>query len=162
MWPDVKGLLTELTKSSESSAAKEFRSKFIHAVVHLQSFLGTHDIGQLYYQPIKDPKTGSMIIVTVRSLEDVKSVSTTHVKWMSLTKLQRRLTSVSSVVSRDEGHDPDEMDDNEGCLYSDRMVTKRDQQVQQQGAIERLISSTLVSLFVSRKLICFTYLLRLH
>ena len=55
--------------------------------------LGLEDLGQLYHQPIKDAATGAIVLVTVRSIKDPKSIDTTHVRWLCAKKAQRRFSS---------------------------------------------------------------------
>ncbi len=108
-WEDVKALRRELEKSQSSSVA-HFRSKLLQAVEQMQTSLGMQDLGKLFYKPLKDPE-GTIVLCTIKNLIDVKSLNCLSVRWMPITKLQKKLsnanlndtieTSVSSVLIGD-------------------------------------------------------------
>ncbi|KAK2149111.1 hypothetical protein LSH36_467g04058 [Paralvinella palmiformis] len=87
-WEDVKSLRQDMDKSS-SSGSIQFRCKLLQVVGQLQSALGIQDLGRLYYQPYKD-STGSVVLVIVNTIKDPKCISTTHVKWMAYSKVQKK------------------------------------------------------------------------
>ena len=68
----------------------QFRSKLLQAVSQLQSALGTQDLGQFYHQPISD-NSGTIVLVTVNYVSDHRTVNSTHVRWMSHGKLERKV-----------------------------------------------------------------------
>ena len=57
-----------------------------------QSALGLQDLGQFYHTPVRDGN-GSILLVTSCALPDPKQISTTHVKWMPFSKLQRKMVA---------------------------------------------------------------------
>ena len=61
-----------------------------------QTALGLQDLGQLYYQPLKDSQ-GTMVISTTFHLASIKAMpSSLNFKWLPLSKLQqRRLTGTA-------------------------------------------------------------------
>ncbi|ELU07569.1 hypothetical protein CAPTEDRAFT_200192, partial [Capitella teleta] len=96
-WEDVKSLRREIDKST-SAGVMPFRSKLLQACSQLQSVLGVQDLGQLHHSPIRD-SDGSVVLIAVNYIKDPKVVTSTHVKWVSLGKVQRR---VSSTVEQSE------------------------------------------------------------
>jgi len=55
-----------------------------------QTALGLQDLGQLYYQPLKDSQ-GTMVISTTFHLTHIKAIpSSLNFKWLPLSKLQQR------------------------------------------------------------------------
>ncbi len=50
------------------------------------------DLGQFFHKPVRD-SSGSIILITVNHIRDPKVVNTTHVRWTSLSKLQKRMYS---------------------------------------------------------------------
>ena len=88
-WEDVKSLRQDMDKMSNSSTVL-FRSRLLGAVGQLQSALGIQDLGQFFYEPIKD-SSGSIILTAVNYIRDPKVVNTTHVKWMPFAKVQKRI-----------------------------------------------------------------------
>ena len=60
-----------------------------HLLSSLQNGLGTHDLGQFYHKPLKDP-SGSTILVTVNWINDPKVMTFGSGKWIPISKLKRR------------------------------------------------------------------------
>lgn len=58
-----------------------------------QNLLGTHNLGRVYYEPIKD-RHGNIIIVTIREVETLYSFF--NGKWMQISKLQSQRKSLST------------------------------------------------------------------
>lgn len=58
-----------------------------------QSLLGTHNLGRVHYEPIKD-RHGNVLLVTIRDLESQHSLF--NGKWMQVTKLQSQRKSLST------------------------------------------------------------------
>ena len=56
-----------------------------------QNSLGTQDLGQFFYRPIKDSQ-GSIVLTTINCVKDPKSVNTTALKWLPISKIQKRLS----------------------------------------------------------------------
>lgn len=59
----------------------------------LQSLLGTHNLGRVHYEPIKD-RHGNVLLVTIRDLDSQHSLYSG--KWMQVTKLQSQRKSLST------------------------------------------------------------------
>lgn len=59
----------------------------------LQSLLGTHNLGRVHYEPIKD-RHGNVLLVTIRDLDGQHSLCSG--KWMQVTKLQSQRKSLST------------------------------------------------------------------
>lgn len=59
----------------------------------LQSLLGTHNLGRVHYEPIKD-RHGNVLLVTIRDMESQHSLFSG--KWMQVTKLQSQRKSLST------------------------------------------------------------------
>ena len=57
-----------------------------------QSALGLQDLGSFYHTPIKDAN-GSVVLVTITTVRDPKSVSTAHCKWTSYAKAMKRIAT---------------------------------------------------------------------
>ena len=88
-WEDVKSLRQDMDKLANSSSVL-FRSRLLNTVAQMQSALGTQDLGQFFYKPVRD-SNGSIILVTVNYIRDPKVINTTHVKWMPFSKVQKRV-----------------------------------------------------------------------
>ena len=73
-----------------------------HLQTLLQTALGTHDLGQFYYKPLREA-SGSTILVTVNNISDPKIVTFGSGKWIPITKLQRRQSA--SLVEISEAQD---------------------------------------------------------
>ena len=58
-----------------------------------QNLLGTHNLGRVHYEPIKD-RHGNVLLVTVRDMESQYSFFSG--KWMQVTKLQSQRKSLST------------------------------------------------------------------
>uniref|UniRef100_A0A061QLM3 Putative fibronectin/RAS containing n=1 Tax=Cupiennius salei TaxID=6928 RepID=A0A061QLM3_CUPSA len=87
-WEDVKTLRQDMEKS-QSSSNVHFRSKVLQAVEQMQAALGLHDLGQLYYLPLKDSE-GTTVLCTVKHVKDPKTMVTLSVRWLPLYKIQRK------------------------------------------------------------------------
>ncbi|RWS25945.1 Ankyrin repeat and fibronectin type-III domain-containing protein 1-like protein [Leptotrombidium deliense] len=98
-WDDIKALRLELEKS-QSSSSSLFRSKLLQAIEHLQSALGVQDLGQVYYQPLKDSE-GTIVVCTVKFVPDFKAVSSLSVRWTLITKVQKKASTSSSSENSD-------------------------------------------------------------
>jgi len=61
--------------------------------VILQNLLGTHNLGRVHYEPIKD-RHGNVLLVTIRDTESQHSLF--NGKWMQVTKLQSQRKSLST------------------------------------------------------------------
>ncbi|XP_060753418.1 ankyrin repeat and fibronectin type-III domain-containing protein 1 isoform X1 [Tachysurus vachellii] len=93
MWEDVRWLRQSMTISAWSSSTLQSRQKMLVAADQLQNLLGTHNLGRVHYEPIKD-RHGNVLLVTVRELDS--SYSFFNGKWMLVSKLQSQRKSLST------------------------------------------------------------------
>ncbi|XP_074821840.1 ankyrin repeat and fibronectin type-III domain-containing protein 1-like isoform X2 [Natator depressus] len=94
MWDEILWLRQCLTVSQSScSCVLQTRFKMLLAISQMQGLLGIQDLGQVFFEPIKD-KQGNILIVT---LKEVKTNQTFEsVRWVPLSKLQTSRKSISS------------------------------------------------------------------
>ncbi|KAM9425570.1 ankyrin repeat and fibronectin type-III domain-containing protein 1 isoform 2-T3 [Pholidichthys leucotaenia] len=93
MWEDVRWLRQSMSVSMSSSSTLQVRHKMLTAVGQLQNLLGTHNLGRVHYEPIKD-RHGNVLLVTIRDTESQHSLFCG--KWMQVTKLQSQRKSLST------------------------------------------------------------------
>ncbi|XP_035157036.3 ankyrin repeat and fibronectin type-III domain-containing protein 1 isoform X1 [Callithrix jacchus] len=93
MWEDIRWLRQSVPTSSSSSTVLQTRQKMLAATAQLQNLLGTHNLGRVYYEPIKD-RHGNILIVTIREVEMLYSFF--NGKWMQISKLQSQRKSLST------------------------------------------------------------------
>ncbi|XP_039595314.1 ankyrin repeat and fibronectin type-III domain-containing protein 1 [Polypterus senegalus] len=93
MWEDIRWLRQNMSVSMSSSSTLQSRQKMLAAAGQLQNLLGTHNLGRVYYEPLKD-RHGNMLIVTVREVENLYSFF--NGKWMQISKLQSQRKSLST------------------------------------------------------------------
>ncbi|XP_074463855.1 ankyrin repeat and fibronectin type-III domain-containing protein 1 isoform X3 [Larus michahellis] len=93
MWDDIRWLRQNMSISVSSSTALQARQKMLSAAAQLQNLLGTHNLGRVFYEPIKD-RHGNMLIVTIREVESLYSFF--NGKWMQVSKLQSQRKSLST------------------------------------------------------------------
>uniref|UniRef100_A0A8C6L6Y3 Ankyrin repeat and fibronectin type III domain containing 1 n=1 Tax=Nothobranchius furzeri TaxID=105023 RepID=A0A8C6L6Y3_NOTFU len=93
MWEDVRWLRQSMSVSMSSSSTLQARHKMLTAAGQLQNLLGTHNLGRVHYEPIKD-RHGNVLLVTIRDLESQHSLFSG--KWMQVTKLQSQRKSLST------------------------------------------------------------------
>lgn len=86
-------------EKSLSSSAVHFRVKLLQAANQMQSVLNIQDLGHLHPKPLRD-SDDTLILCTVTNVKSPKSVSVLNGKWVSLSKIQRRLPSAQ--VNPDE------------------------------------------------------------
>ncbi|XP_025956275.2 ankyrin repeat and fibronectin type-III domain-containing protein 1-like isoform X3 [Dromaius novaehollandiae] len=94
MWDEILWLRQCVTVSQSScSCILQTRFKMLLATSQMQGLLGIQDLGQVFFEPIKD-KQGNILIVT---LKEVKTNQTFEsVRWVPICKLQTSRKSVSS------------------------------------------------------------------
>ncbi|NWU90790.1 ANKF1 protein, partial [Upupa epops] len=94
MWDEILWLRQCVTVSQSScSCILQTRFKMLLAISQMQGLLGIQDLGQVFFEPIKD-KQGNILIVT---LKEVKTNQTFEsVRWVPICKLQSSRKSVSS------------------------------------------------------------------
>ncbi|OCT62709.1 ankyrin repeat and fibronectin type-III domain-containing protein 1 isoform X1 [Xenopus laevis] len=93
MWDDIRWLRQSMSISMSSSTALQARQKMLAAAAQLQNLLGTHNLGRVYYEPIKD-RHGNVLIVSIREVETLYSFF--NGKWMQISKLQSQRKSLST------------------------------------------------------------------
>ncbi|XP_063044914.1 ankyrin repeat and fibronectin type-III domain-containing protein 1 [Engraulis encrasicolus] len=93
MWDDVRWLRQSMAVSSSSSTTLQARQKILNAVGQLQNLLGTHNLGRVHYEPIKD-RHGNLLLLSVREAEG--SFSFLSSKWLQVSKLQSQRKSLST------------------------------------------------------------------
>ncbi|XP_063171153.1 ankyrin repeat and fibronectin type-III domain-containing protein 1-like [Candoia aspera] len=94
MWDEILWLRQCVTVSQSScSCVLQTRFKMLLAISQMQGLLGIQDLGQVFFEPIKD-KQGNILVVT---LKEVKTNQTFEsVRWVPLSKLQTSRKSISS------------------------------------------------------------------
>ncbi|XP_056153692.1 ankyrin repeat and fibronectin type-III domain-containing protein 1 isoform X2 [Lampris incognitus] len=94
LWEEIVWLQQCVSTSQTScSCALQTRLKMLQAVAHLQGMLGTQDLGQVYFEPIKD-KHGNALLVLLRDMSTCPNLD--GVRWTQLCKLQLQRKSISS------------------------------------------------------------------
>eukprot|EP00064_Thunnus_orientalis_P007862 superscaffoldBa00000897_g7884 len=94
LWEEIPWLQQCLSPSQSScSCTLQTRLKMLQAVSHLQGMLGTQDIGQVYFEPIKD-KHGNALLVLLKDMNACPNLD--GVRWTQLCKLQLQRKSISS------------------------------------------------------------------
>ncbi|MEE6507008.1 hypothetical protein FKM82_007938 [Ascaphus truei] len=93
MWDDIRWLRQSMSVSMSSSTALQARQKMLAATAQIQNLLGTHNLGRVYYEPIKD-RHGNVLIVTIREVESLYSFF--NGKWIQISKLQSQRKSLST------------------------------------------------------------------
>uniref|UniRef100_A0A8C8CUD9 Fibronectin type-III domain-containing protein n=1 Tax=Oncorhynchus tshawytscha TaxID=74940 RepID=A0A8C8CUD9_ONCTS len=94
LWEEIPWLQQCLSPSQSScSCTLQTRLKMLQAVSQLQGMLGTQDLGQVYFEPIKD-KHGNALLVLLKDMNVCPSLD--GVKWTHLCKLQLQRKSISS------------------------------------------------------------------
>ncbi|CAG0921584.1 unnamed protein product [Notodromas monacha] len=91
-WKDVKTLRQDMEKLSTSPQI-ELRSKILSAVTLFQGALGIQELGQLYYQHLRDG-CGTVLISSVNQIKNPKNIQSLSVKWIPMNKLQRKSASI--------------------------------------------------------------------
>ncbi|KAM6897551.1 ankyrin repeat and fibronectin type-III domain-containing protein 1 [Xenentodon cancila] len=93
MWEDIRWLRQSTSVSMSSSSTLQTRHKMLSAAGQLQNLLGTHNLGRVHYEPIKD-RHGNVLLVTIRNTESQHSLF--NGKWIEVTKLQSQRKSLST------------------------------------------------------------------
>ncbi|XP_028991252.1 ankyrin repeat and fibronectin type-III domain-containing protein 1 isoform X2 [Betta splendens] len=94
LWEEIPWLQQCLSLSQTScSCTLQTRLKMLQAVSHLQGTLGTQDLGQVYFEPIKD-KHGNALLVLLKDMSACSNLD--GVRWTQLCKLQLQRKSISS------------------------------------------------------------------
>ncbi|XP_068610883.1 ankyrin repeat and fibronectin type-III domain-containing protein 1 [Brachionichthys hirsutus] len=93
MWEDVRWLRQSTSVSMSSSSTLQVRHKMLTATSQLQSLLGTHSLGRVHYEPIRD-RHGNVLLVTIRDTDTQHALASG--KWLQVTKLQSQRKSLST------------------------------------------------------------------
>ncbi|XP_029365170.1 ankyrin repeat and fibronectin type-III domain-containing protein 1 [Echeneis naucrates] len=88
-WQQVPWLQEALSSAhSSSSSLLQNRHNILRAVSQLQSSLGTVDLGQVYYEPLKD-RQGNVLLVTLKEFPNPPSPPDPPLHWMPLVRLEK-------------------------------------------------------------------------
>ncbi|XP_071396038.1 ankyrin repeat and fibronectin type-III domain-containing protein 1 [Centroberyx affinis] len=88
-WQQVPWLQQALCSAhSSSSSLLQNRHNILRAVSQLQSSLGTVDLGQVYYEPLKD-RQGNVLLVTVKNCPNPPSPPDPPLHWLPLARLEK-------------------------------------------------------------------------
>lgn len=108
-WDCVKDLRNDMEKNSMTKV--QFRSKILNAVYQMQMALGINDLGQFHYKPLKDAD-GTVVLCCVLNIKVSRAFwsfsdcelpkilppqepkSSMNLRWVPLTKLQKKVSSV--------------------------------------------------------------------
>ncbi|XP_029293655.1 ankyrin repeat and fibronectin type-III domain-containing protein 1 [Cottoperca gobio] len=88
-WQQVPWLQQALAFAHSSpSSLLQNRHNILRAVSQLQSSLGTMDLGQVYYEPLKD-RQGNILLVTLKEFPNPTSPCDPPLHWMPLARLEK-------------------------------------------------------------------------
>ncbi|CAJ1075806.1 ankyrin repeat and fibronectin type-III domain-containing protein 1-like [Xyrichtys novacula] len=88
-WQQVPWLQQALSSAHSSpSSLLQNRHNILRAVSQLQSSLGTMDLGQVYYEPLKD-RQGNVLLVTLREFPLPHSPPDPPLHWLPLARLEK-------------------------------------------------------------------------
>ncbi|XP_026181055.1 ankyrin repeat and fibronectin type-III domain-containing protein 1 [Mastacembelus armatus] len=88
-WQQVPWLQQALSSAHSSpSSLLQNRHNILRAVSQLQSSLGTVDLGQVYYEPLKD-RQGNVLLVTLRAFPNPPCPPDPPLHWMPLARLEK-------------------------------------------------------------------------
>uniref|UniRef100_UPI0037E951C8 ankyrin repeat and fibronectin type-III domain-containing protein 1 n=1 Tax=Semicossyphus pulcher TaxID=241346 RepID=UPI0037E951C8 len=88
-WQQVPWLQQALSSAHSSpSSLLQNRHNILRAVSQLQSSLGTMDLGQVYYEPLKD-RQGNVLLVTLREFPHPPSPPDPPLHWLPLARLEK-------------------------------------------------------------------------
>ncbi|XP_043082397.1 ankyrin repeat and fibronectin type-III domain-containing protein 1-like [Puntigrus tetrazona] len=89
-WTQVPQLLQVLSSSSFSSSSSllQNRLSFLRAVAQLQASVGCVDLGQLYFEPLKD-RQGNVLLVTLREVTTPLTPADPPLHWLPVSSLER-------------------------------------------------------------------------
>lgn len=88
-WQQVPWLQQGLSSAHSSpSSLLQNRHNILRAVSQLQSSLGTADLGQVYYEPLKD-RQGNVLLVTLKEFPSPPSPPDPPLHWIPLARLEK-------------------------------------------------------------------------
>ncbi|XP_053493927.1 ankyrin repeat and fibronectin type-III domain-containing protein 1 isoform X3 [Ictalurus furcatus] len=95
LWEEIMWLQQCASSTHPScSCTLQTRLKILQALTQLQALLGTQDLGQVYFEPLRD-KHGNALLVLLRDLCGCSDLDTQ--RWSKLNKLQLQRKSTSCV-----------------------------------------------------------------
>ncbi|XP_034749107.1 ankyrin repeat and fibronectin type-III domain-containing protein 1-like [Etheostoma cragini] len=93
-WQQVPWLQQALSSAhSSSSSLLQNRHNILRAVSQLQSSLGTMELGQVYYEPLKD-RQGNVILVTLKEFPNPPCPPDPSLHWMPLVRLEQNRSRI--------------------------------------------------------------------
>ncbi|KAF5889587.1 ankyrin repeat and fibronectin type-III domain-containing protein 1-like isoform X1 [Clarias magur] len=93
LWEEIQWLQQCASSTHPScSCTLQTRLKILQALTQLQALLGTQDLGQVYFEPLRD-KHGNAVLVLLRDLGGCSDLDTQ--RWCKLLKLQQQRKSTS-------------------------------------------------------------------
>ncbi|MCJ8729064.1 hypothetical protein PDJAM_G00012090, partial [Pangasius djambal] len=93
LWEEILWLQQCASSTHPScSCTLQTRLKILQALTQLQALLGTQDLGQVYFEPLRD-KHGNAVLVLLRDLGGCSDLDTQ--RWSKLCKLQLQRKSTS-------------------------------------------------------------------
>lgn len=89
-WTQVSFLQQVLSSSSLSSSSSllQNRLSFLRAVAQLQASVGCVDLGQVYFEPLKD-RQGNVLLVTLREVTTPLTPSDPPLHWVPVSRLEK-------------------------------------------------------------------------
>ncbi|KAK5914449.1 hypothetical protein CgunFtcFv8_008889 [Champsocephalus gunnari] len=88
-WQQVPWLQQVLAFAHSSPCSLlQNRHNILRAVFQLQSSLGTMDLGQVYYEPLKD-RQGNVLLVTMKEFPNPPSLRDPPLHWIPLARLEK-------------------------------------------------------------------------
>lgn len=88
-WQQVPWLQQSLASAhSSASSLLQNRHNILKAVSQLQSSLGMVDLGQVYYEPLKD-RQGNVLLVTLKEFTNLPSPPDPPLHWMPIARLEK-------------------------------------------------------------------------
>ncbi|ESO10024.1 hypothetical protein HELRODRAFT_167861 [Helobdella robusta] len=108
-WSNVKPLKNIFERPSTITDSLHFRSCLLQSVYQMQKIVGYEDLGNLHYQILNDPNSGSQIFLFIKNLPDDLRV-TSSLKWGSVNKLIKK--KMNSFEKSEEKAEQAQMDTN--------------------------------------------------
>ncbi|XP_034045515.1 ankyrin repeat and fibronectin type-III domain-containing protein 1-like [Thalassophryne amazonica] len=93
-WQQVPWLQQALASAhSSSSSLLQNRQNILKAISQLQSSLDTVDLGQVYYEPLKD-RQGNILLVTLKEFSNPPSPPDLPLHWIPLSRLEKNRSRI--------------------------------------------------------------------
>jgi hypothetical protein len=97
---EVERLKSEMAKCGNGNTVVNFRYKIVQAVLNMQHVLGVSDLGTIFHKPFRNPD-GSVVFCLTNHVKNPKQLVTLSLKWVPLSKAQRRNSFDSQISSMD-------------------------------------------------------------